>query len=108
MRSRRSASYPLLIAESTLPSYLYDHLHDLGKEASAEAMRGAGTGAGSAPYAWCPKRSRSLPRSRNGGKDVMGSGRTGWMVWNEMDGRPWSSGTCWDPLGCVGRVLFAS
>jgi hypothetical protein len=55
---------------------------------------------------WVGRRALSSTgdRSRNGSKDAVGSGRTGWIRWDTMDGSPWTSGTskirweAWD--GC--------
>jgi hypothetical protein len=47
-------------------------------------------------------------RSRNGSKDAVGSGRTGWTAWDTVDGLPWIGETPKDPMGGVGRVPFVS
>ena len=46
--------------------------------------------------------------SRNGSKDAMGSGRTGWTEWDGKDSRPWPGGSPQNPIRRMGRVPFAS
>jgi hypothetical protein len=47
-------------------------------------------------------------RSKNGSKNAMGSGRTGWTGWDARDGRPWPGRTPRNPVKGMGRVPFAS